>query len=371
MHNIDRQAVTDIENTQNWEKVLVAFKSQYSQDIYDMWLKKCDCGVSKSGKTVLIGAPTRFIKDHINKEYAKTLFLFWKAIHPNIEKIAVFVGKKSSFREPEETPQIADVIQLPLWPETTRGAPNAALRGALFAAIDPRKRQAFERVTIAKEKDLKIIFTGLQLDQADRDVWEQALHMARQQPLGTEIYFTERGFLKELGRSSGKAQHEWLKKSLARLLGCGVEITHNNYTYAGSLLEFERNEHTQRYKLSINPKMMQLYAAGWTQNDFEERQKIGNRKYLALWLHGYLASHAEIYPMKIETFYRLSGSTNSDIYSFKQKLIEALEYLRMLNLIKNFEIKNDLVHIKKCHSKSQIRHLMKKDSKLKDFLEPK
>ena len=65
--------------------------------------------------------------------------------------------------------------------------------------------------TNADEKNLKIIFTGWQLDQSDRDVWELALHMARQQPLGQDIYFSAHGFLKSLGRSTGKAQHEWLK----------------------------------------------------------------------------------------------------------------------------------------------------------------
>ena len=35
----------------------------------------------------------------------------------------------------EEPRRRAKVIQLPLWPEPKRGAPNAVLRGALFAAI--------------------------------------------------------------------------------------------------------------------------------------------------------------------------------------------------------------------------------------------
>ena len=35
----------------------------------------------------------------------------------------------------------AKVIQLPLWPEPKRGAPNAVLRGALFAAIQGKGRR--------------------------------------------------------------------------------------------------------------------------------------------------------------------------------------------------------------------------------------
>ena len=33
------------------------------------------------------------------------------------------------------------MIQLPLWPEPKRGAPNAVLRGALFAAVQGKGRQ--------------------------------------------------------------------------------------------------------------------------------------------------------------------------------------------------------------------------------------
>ncbi|MFZ2391997.1 MAG: hypothetical protein WAW68_06085 [Rhodoferax sp.] len=39
------------------------------------------------------------------------------------------------------------------------------------------------------------IHTGPQLDQADLDVWEQCLHLARTGGLGTRIQFTAGGFL--------------------------------------------------------------------------------------------------------------------------------------------------------------------------------
>jgi hypothetical protein len=37
--------------------------------------------------------------------------------------------------DPPETTLPAEVIQLPLWPDPVRGAPNSFLRSALFAAI--------------------------------------------------------------------------------------------------------------------------------------------------------------------------------------------------------------------------------------------
>ena len=358
MQHDSRQDHSKIEYLAEWENVCDRFKGHYSEDIFNSWLGNC-IFEKITGNTAIINAPTRFIREHIEAEYKEKLQIFWQQVNADIEQVRVTTGRSARNLEVNK-PQTAQIIQLPLWPESTRGVPNSAFRGSLFAAIDPRKRQAYQRETLVDEKNLKIIFTGWQLDQSDLDVWEQALHMARQQPLGKDIYFTAHGFLKALGRSTGKAQHEWLKKSLARLVGCAVEVTHNKYTYVNNLLCFERDEKTQCYKLSIDIKMMKLYTAGWTQTDWQERQKIGKRKPLALWLHGYIASHAQMYPTKVETFYRLSGSKNSDMYSFKQKLFESLQHLKEINLIKDFYFENSLVHIEKYPSQSQMKHLAKK-----------
>ena len=89
----------------------------------------------------------------------------------------------------------AKVIQLPLWPDAKRGAPNAVLRGALFAAVH-KDRRYMDRELLAAQDGITVRFTGKQLNQADLDVWEQVLHLARTQALGTKCYFTAHGFSK-------------------------------------------------------------------------------------------------------------------------------------------------------------------------------
>ena len=103
----------------------------------------------------------------------------------------------------EEPRPPAKVIQLPLWPESKRGAINAVLRSALFAAVQGKGRVALDRELVAAQQGIEIRLTGWQLSQSDLDVWEQALHLARTQALGTQCHFTERGFLKALGRQPG------------------------------------------------------------------------------------------------------------------------------------------------------------------------
>ncbi|ASF48523.1 plasmid replication initiator TrfA [Methylovulum psychrotolerans] len=184
-----------------------------------------------------------------------------------IEERTAKEGKPTEAEKPAH--KTADIIQLPLWPEVTRGTPNSFLRGALFAAIQGKEREYFKGKILATRDGIKIRFTGMQLDQSDLDVWEQAAELARSHPLGNVCHFTIHGFLKALGRQTGKSQHEWLKDVLRRLMSSGVEITHGRYTYGGSLLEFIHDETAETYALRLNPTILDMYKAGWTAVDWD------------------------------------------------------------------------------------------------------
>ena len=162
------------------------------------------------------------------------------------EQLAVWEARGDGKTAQEEPRRRAKVIQLPLWPETKRGALNAVLRSALFAAIQGKGRVALDRELVAAQQGIEIRLTGWQLSQSDLDVWEQALHLARTQALGTQCQFTERGFLKALGRQPGGQNVDWLKSAIARLAGAVVELTQDGRTYGGTLLEFYRDETTGR-----------------------------------------------------------------------------------------------------------------------------
>ena len=250
------------------------------------------------------------------------------------------------------------MVQLPLWPAAKRGVPISVLRGALFAAVQGKNRVAMKAELLAVQKGMEIRFTGWQLDQSDLDVWEQALHLARQHPLGTRCEFTARGFLKALGRRT--QDHEWLKNAFRRLAGAVVEITHGHRTYFGSLIEGGvRDERTGRYVLEINLKLSALYSATrWTAVDWEQRRRLQGKP-LALWLQGFHATHAEPHALSVEYLHRLSGSRTKRLRKFKENLVQALRDLEAAGAIKSFEIVDGLVHVESVPSRSQQRHLSK------------
>lgn len=275
--------------------------------------------------------------------------------------------KPAARRGPAPLPprQSAQVIQLPLWPEPTRGTPNSFLRSALFAAIQGKTRKPLKNELLGAQKGYTVKFTGWQLDQSDLDVWEHAVHLSRRHPLGNECTFKANAFLNAIGRSNGKKDYVWLHESITRLVACAVEIRCGSKVFVGSLLHTcVRDEETGLYKLKLDNDTIKLYgAADWTNLEWQQREALKGKP-LALWLHGYYASHAEAYPVKVETLMELSGSTNKEKRDFKRKLKAAFSDLEAIAGIKaTFD--GDLVAVEKKPSLAQAKHLSTKTRRRK------
>ena len=60
----------------------------------------------------------------------------------------------------------------------------------------------------------------------------------------------------------------------------------------GNLMNFYRDEDTGKYVLAINPGRATFYGrTQWTPLDWAQRQQLRGKP-LALWLHGFYATHA-------------------------------------------------------------------------------
>lgn len=252
----------------------------------------------------------------------------------------------------------AQVIQLPLWPEPARGTPNSFLRSALFAAIQGKTRKALKNALLGSQKGYAVKFTGWQLDQSDLDVWEHAIHLARLHPLGNICTFKANSFLKAIGRSNGKKDYVWLHEAITRLVACAVEIRNSSKVFTGSLLSScARDEDTGIYKLRLDPDTIKLYGSSdWTALEWQQREAL-KRKPLALWLHGYYATHAQAYPLKIETLQELSGSAMPP-RNFRIALQRAFASLEKIAGLKAI-IEGGLVTVEKQPTPAQAHHLSK------------
>jgi len=260
--------------------------------------------------------------------------------------------------------QVVEATHLPVCPATVRAVPNSILRSALFAAIQGKTRRHLNKEVISSVDGVVIKFKGDQLDQADMDVWEQAVHLTKLQDIDSVCHFRAHDFLKQIGRGTGSGQYEWLHESIDRLISGLVEIRRGEVVFTGGLIrECVRNDTTGDYAMTLGRNMLALYSKNdWTGIEWEHRQSL-LRKPLAQWLHNYYASHAKPYPIKVETLRNLCGSDNKILRSFRGHLRKALDDLKGCGAISSWQIdqKSDLLTVDRgaAITESQARHLTK------------
>lgn len=268
--------------------------------------------------------------------------------------------------------------QLPIWPESVRGGPNALLRSALFAGIHSKKRVFLgqqtqpekepEGVMIAAQDGVTIRYTGTQLNQYDADVFFEAVHRARKEPLGSKCVFTGAAFLKAIGRSRNDLNYEDLNESLRRLrrgtLIAQWTINGRKYEYEGSLIaEVTRAEKEKFYELTFTKKIAILFqAASWTQLEWEERKALKGKP-LAQWLHSYFSTHAAPFPISAAYLHEKSGSPTKLLKHFKPELRRALNQLHDSLGWEFTWDDNNLISVTRPPTAAQARHLERKKAK--------
>lgn len=279
------------------------------------------------------------------------------------------LAKEKAEREASSSKSLAlpesGVALLPQWPEPARGVPNGMLRSALFGALKKGPRRHMKSEEIASQGDTQLCYTGEQLDQGDQDLWQGITHVFREQAMGSQCRFKGYTMLKLLGMTDSGKNRALLYERILRLKANAVEVKQGRYTYFGSLLdEGYKDEETHEYVVVINPKLRPLFEVDqYTQIDWNVRHALAGHP-LAQWLHGYYSSHAQPYPVKIETIHKLCGSEAVRMDHFKQDLKKALDALTVASNANDqpfsYEIRGDLVHVERKATATQRRHLAKK-----------
>jgi hypothetical protein len=264
--------------------------------------------------------------------------------------------------------QQAKAVQLPLWPEPVRAVPNGFLRSALFGAIAKGRRRYINGEDLASVDGVTIRYKGERLDQGDLDVWESVLHAVRLQELGSQCRVTSYALLKLMGKTDTGKNRVTLHNRVERLVANAVTVKQGRYTYIGGLIRFAaKDEDTQEWVIELDEKLRPLFACDqFTQVEWGVRHALDGHQ-LAQWLHGFYASHAKPFPLKIETLHRLCGSEAGLMSDFAKKLRKALDAVSEASAAHgegfSYDIRGDLVHVEKRASGTQRRHLAKKATK--------
>lgn len=265
---------------------------------------------------------------------------------------------------PAPAPKKAAPVRLPAWPDAVRAVPNGFLRSALFGAIKRGARRYMQDELVAAVEGVEIRYTGQRLDQGDLDVWESVLHVVRMQELGSQCRITSYALLKLLGKTDTGSNRATLQTRIVRLRANALTVKQGRYTYIGGLLAgAAKDEETQEWVIELDAKMRPLFADdGFTQIEWTVRQALSGKP-LAQWLHGFYASHAKPFPMRMETLLKLSGSESESPRSAQQTLCKALDAVSEASAANGemfgYEVHGDLVNVEKRPSGTQRRHLAK------------
>lgn len=271
-------------------------------------------------------------------------------------------------RKTQLEPMPRNIEQLPLWPEPVRAVPNGFLRSALFGAIRKGRRRYLKGEPLAAIDGIEIRYTGERLDQGDLDVWESVLHAVRLQELGSQCRLTSYALLKLMGKTDTGKNRATLHDRITRLRANALEVKQGRYTYIGGLIAgAAKDEETQEWVIELDAKLRPLYAADqFTQVEWAVRHSLDGQP-LAQWLHGFYASHAKPFPLKVETLHRLCGSEATLMSDFAKTLRKALDAVSEASEVHGegfrYAIRGDLVHVEKKAQGAQQRHLAKKAAK--------
>jgi hypothetical protein len=238
----------------------------------------------------------------------------------------------------------------------------------LFGAIAKGRRRYIKGEDLAAVDGVTIRYKGERLDQGDLDVWESVLHAVRLQNLGSQCRVTSYALLKLMGKTDTGKNRATLHNRIERLVANAVTVKQGRYTYIGGLIRFAaKDEETHEWVIELDEKLRPLFAGDqFTQIEWAVRHALDGQQ-LAQWLHGFYASHAAPFPLKIETLHRLCGSEAGEMWKFAQTLRKALDDVGEASAAHgegfSYEIRGDLVHVEKKAQGAQRRHLAKKASK--------
>lgn len=245
--------------------------------------------------------------------------------------------------------------QLPLWPETSRAAPNEIVRSALFNARNRKSpRLQLKKASVAVIGEGRITYTGEELRQDDETVWMQLIHLAKDQVLDKPVEFTRYSICKAIGWPLTGQSYERLHDVLTRLQATSLSVYSKRLGKGVSLAMIPyfdwQDEFTEKplpiWRVRVAPELVLLFSdVQYTRIEWQQRLDLPDG--LATWLHGYLASHKSPYPIKIETIRLGSGLTDATKCDLKKTVIRALKALVKVGFLGDFSVEGDLVTVER------------------------
>lgn len=236
---------------------------------------------------------------------------------------------------------------LPGLEDFMRAMPNHIARSSLFAPVARGRKLLHRNTVLVSRADAVITFSGEQLDEAQADVWMQAMHEASKVPLGVPVTITRKTFLEAIGRKTGRWEYDWLYRTM-RALSFGMltievrsgdrvklQIGTTPKSRVIHLIDgFDFDPETDEYTLRIDPRWRAMYGnQEWAMIDWPKRLQIGQGQDMAKALQRLVATSNELTQRyQLDWLKRKLGYT-SPIWKFRKSLAAAVHELERLGIV--------------------------------------
>jgi hypothetical protein len=234
---------------------------------------------------------------------------------------------------------------LPGMDDFMRAMPNHIARSSLFAPVARGRKRMHQDTVLQSRGDAEIRFWGEQLDEAQADVWMQAMKEAQRQPLGTPVIITRSEFLRAIGREPTGPNYKWLHRSMQALSFAMlvIEVTKVDgkpklsigKTRALHLIAgFDYDEDSEEYTLTIDPRWHVMHGnREFALVDWEKRLEFGRNQDMAKSLQRLVATSAEIVQRYSLEYLKGRAQSAGRMRDFREALDKAMRELERLGII--------------------------------------
>jgi hypothetical protein len=208
-----------------------------------------------------------------------------------------------------------------------RHIPNDYARSSLFTARnkrEPRRTLMHEKLFHYNEH-ISILYSGIELRAEDDEiVWLQILNYGKSVPLGEPFDFSIKDLVRDVNWSKNGRNYERARECITRLMTNSV-LALNTKAYgksgAISLIKYytainDAEGSPTQYRVWIDPNLILLFAGNtFTSHNWEIYRDLSP---VARRLADYIESHKYPYPLGLEKFRQMCGSTRVSIRSWRQ-----------------------------------------------------
>ena len=197
--------------------------------------------------------------------------------------------------------------------EDLRHIPNDYARSSIFTARNKRaaRRNFLHEKLFHYNEFVTILYTGIELRAEDDEIiWLQILNYGQRVPLGDSFEFSIKDLVSDVG---------W----------------HKNGRY------YDKARKPTQFRVWIDPNLILLFAGNtFTSHAWEIYRDLSP---VARRLADYIESHKHLYPLSLEKFQQMCGSTDASITSWRQTVKKACIEVMQKKVAVNASLVNDQI----------------------------